>query len=123
MGRGVVRCRASESREHTGDVGGTGVGAAMEQNQRAPTYSPTGRPQPNIPVERTAHSAGFWAVPGSVPVGRRLPEALGCMRTIFGPQKGSHRALSGWAQFPYEHPRSRWVIPRATARYPQRGEM
>jgi hypothetical protein len=31
----------------------------------------------NQPVERTAHSAGFLAAPGSVLVGRRSPAAFG----------------------------------------------
>jgi predicted adenylyl cyclase CyaB len=34
-------------------------------------------PAPNNPVERTAHSAGSVLRRGSVPVGRRSPEALG----------------------------------------------
>jgi hypothetical protein len=32
---------------------------------------------PNNPVERTAHSAGFVVVRGSMPVGRRSPGAFG----------------------------------------------
>jgi hypothetical protein len=38
---------------------------------------PTGYPDPNNPVERTAHSAGSVPLRGSVPVGRRSLGALG----------------------------------------------
>jgi hypothetical protein len=45
----------------------------------------------NNPLELTAHSAGFLAVPGSVPVGRRSPGAFGCSKT----QEGDRRSNLG----------------------------
>jgi hypothetical protein len=52
-----------------------------ERQERAGTsaHAPLPRPKtaPNKALERTAHSAGFLAVPGPVPVGCRSPRAFG----------------------------------------------
>jgi hypothetical protein len=48
-------------------------------------------PEPNNPVELTAHSAGFVHMCGSVPVGRSSPPAFG----VYGKQEVGMRPTQG----------------------------